>query len=153
MTLLLHLATLKVDKIHMIRHDDQITKRLFRLRMEHVFDATCSRVARMTSQPHESTVFYNASWPSGSPHPIFYNIFPRPQNGLQGGLVALLDAFIRQPLACHVDVCQWGSTWPPPGLPQAFRKVNLAAQAALPSDRLHWISAVTNSISIDSCIH
>ena len=75
MTLLLHLATLKVDKIHLIRHDDQITKRLFRSRMDHIFDATCSRVARMTSQPHESTVFYKAKLPSGSPHPIFYSIF------------------------------------------------------------------------------
>ena len=148
MTLLLHLATLKVDKIHLIRHDDQITKRLFRWRMDHIFDATCSRVARMTSQPHESTVFYNANWPSGSPHPIFYSIFPRPENGLQGGPVALLDAFIWQTLACQADLRQGGPTWPPPGLPQAFRRVNLAVQAALPSDRLHWISAVTNRIQL-----
>ena len=47
MTLLLHLATLKVDKIHLIRHDDHITNLLFRLRMEHMFDAACFRVARM----------------------------------------------------------------------------------------------------------
>ena len=35
------------------------------------------------------------------------------------------------------------------GLRLTFRRVNLAVQAALPPDQLHWISAVTNSISID----
>ena len=45
-----------------------------------------------------------------------------------------------------------GPTWAWSGLLLAFRRANLAVQGALPSDRLHWISAMTNIISNDRLI-